>query len=70
MREIYTRKHTHTQLQQQQQQKTTQNSERLREKVITIKTVTNLILNTRVINNVIFLRFLILKHSLCEDKRN
>ena len=31
---------------------------------------TNIVVNTRVINNFILLRFLILKYSLCEDERN
>ena len=31
---------------------------------------TKIVVNTRIINNVILLRFLILKYSLCEDERN
>ena len=31
---------------------------------------TKIVVNTRVISNVILLRFLILKYSLCEDERN
>ena len=74
LREIYA--HTQRQQQQQQQQqkqdrivngsKGKSNNNKNRDKF----NETKIVVNTRVINNVILLRFLILKYSLSEDERN
>ena len=72
----FKRKHTHTQRQQKQRKKKQDrilnvskeksNNNKGRNKF----NETKIVVNTRVISNVVLLRFLILKYSFCEDERN
>ena len=77
LREIYVRKHTHAQRQQHN------NNKKKRDRILKVSkgksnnnknrdkfNESKIVVNTRVINNVILLRFLILKYCLCEDERN
>ena len=64
------RKHTHTQRQQQKQDRILNVSKgKSNDKNPNKFNETKIVVNTRVINNVILLRFMILKYSLCEDER-